>query len=159
MSIDFSKFDKQVNVDQLKADIAEAQENGMGEFKEVPAGIYTCTIDNLEIRETKGNNPGRPMLSAQFRIVGDEDGNKIEFSNSCIFMNRVLYGTKNDGNMIASAIGWLKDLDSGIDITFESYSQFTDLVMDIAEEVQDLSFVVEYDPDAFNNISIDDVFE
>ena len=155
MSIDFSKFDKTIDKDQLKKDIAEAQENGTGNYKEVKNGVYLCDLENLEVGETKD---GRPMLKVMMRIVGDEDGNKCEFTRSCIFMNRVLYGTKNDGNMIASAIGWLKSLEPSDEvpaIIFESYSQFADLVMDIAEDVQsELRYIVDYDSEAFNNISI-----
>lgn len=160
MSIDFSKFDQQVDTEQLKKDIADVQKNGSGEFEEVPAGIYTCDLEKLELGQTKD---GRPMLKAMFRILGNEDGGKIKFTKSCIFFNRVLYGTKNDGNMIASAIGWLKDLDPSEDvgdIVFETYSQFAELIMDIEEDVcGTLQYIVNYDPDAFNNISIDDVIE
>ena len=158
MSIDFSKFDQQVDIDQLKKDVNEVQQNSR-EFEEVPAGVYLCNIEKLEVGETKD---GRPMLKAMFRIVGNEDGDKIKFTKSCVFFNRVLYGTKNDGNMIASAIGWLKDLDPSEevgDVVFETYSQFAELVMDIEEDVAELQYVVSYDPDAFNNISIDDVIE
>ena len=34
----------------------------------------------------------------------------------CVFMNRVLFGTKNDANMIASAEGWLESLEPSEDI-------------------------------------------
>lgn len=159
MAIDFSKFDQQVDTSQLKKDIADAQENA-GNYKEVTAGTYCCDLEKLELGETKD---GRPMLKVMMRIVGDEDGNKCEFTKNCIFMNRVLYGTKNDGNMIASAIGWLKSLDPSDEvgsITFESYSQFAELIMDIEEDVSsDLQYIVSYDPDAFNSIEIDDVIE
>lgn len=156
--MDFSKFDKAIDSDQLQKDIAEAQANGTGDYKEVPAGVYLCTVDKLEIGST---NDGRPMLKTQFRIVGDGDGNKNDFTKHCIFMNRVLYGTKNDANMIASAIGWLKSLEPSEDISvvFEKYSQFADLVLDIAEDISELQYVVDYDPDAFNSISISDVLE
>lgn len=156
--MDFSKFDKAVNTEQLKKDIAEAQENGGGNYAEVPTGEYTCTIDKLEVGETKD---GRPMMKTQFRIIGDENGDKCDFNKHCIFMNRVLYGTKNDANMIASAVGWLKSLapSEDIDVKFESYSQFADLVLDIAEDADGVRFVVSYDPDAFNNIDILDVIE
>lgn len=157
--MDWSKFDKQIDKDQLKKDIAEAQENGTS-YKEVKKGIYLCDLENLEVGETKD---GRPMLKVMMRIIGDEDGKSCEFNRNCIFMNRVLFGTKNDGNMIASAIGWLKDLepsDEIPEITFENYSQFAELVLDIAEDVQnELSYVVSYDPEAFNNISIDGTVE
>lgn len=157
--MDFSKFDKAVDTDQLKRDISEAQENGgTGDYKEVPAGMYTCGIDKLELGTTKD---GRPMLKAQFRIKGDEDGKKCDFTKHCLFMNRVVYGTKNDANMIASALGWLNSLEPSedIDVTFENYSQFAELVLDIAEDVAELDFVVSYDPDAFNSISINTVIE
>ena len=159
MAIDFAALDKEINMEQLKKDISEAQENGTS-YEEVPAGIYACGLENLEIGETKD---GRPMLKAMFRIKGDEDGNKIKFTKSCLFMNRVIYGTKNDANMIASAVGWLKTLepsDEVGDITFAGYKQFADLVMDIAEDVcDDLEYVVNYDPDKFNSITIDGVTE
>ena len=156
MAIDFSQFDAQVDKEQLKKDIAAAQQNSAGEFEEVPAGIYTCDLEKLEVGATKD---GRPMLKAMFRIIGDEDGKKIKFTKSCLFMNRVLFGTKNDGNMIASAVGWLKTLEPSEEvgsIIFETYSQFAELVLDIAEDVQsELQYIVNYNPDAFNNIEID----
>lgn len=148
--MDFSKFDKQINSEDLKKDIAAAAENNQ-QFEETPAGTYTVKVENLEIGETKDH---RPMLKAMFRITeGDQ-------KKRCLFMNRVLFGTKNDAAMIASAIGFLKSLDSGIDIEFESYSQFADLVLDVFEEIEStLEYEVEYDSEAFNSVSIKDVFE
>lgn len=157
MAIDFSEFDKKVDAEQLKKDIDEASKNR--NYEDVPKGIYTVTPERLELGATKD---GRPMLKAMFRIKGDEDGNKIKYTKSCIFMNRVIYGTKNDGNMIASAVGWLKSLEPSEDIkvVFDSYSQFSDLVLDIAEDIiGQLEYTVEYDPDAFNSISIDGAYE
>ena len=155
MGFDFSEFDKKIDADQLKKDIEAAQSNGTGEYKEVPGGIYKCDLENLEVGATKD---GRPMLKVMMRILGDEDGKRCPFTKSCLFMNRVLYGTKNDANMINSAIGWLKTLEPSDEIpkvTFENYSQFAELVMDIAEDVQsELSYIVTYNPDAFNSISI-----
>lgn len=151
--MDFSKFDQTINLDQLKADADEIVKNGgTGEYPDIEEGEYTCKVDKLEIGATKD---GRPMLKAQFRIT--EDPHK----NCCLFMNRVLYGTKNDANMIASAVGWLKSLEPSedINVVFESYSQFNELVLDIAEDVAELEYVVAYDPNAFNNISIEDVLE
>ncbi len=148
--MDFSKFDKQINADQLKNDIAEAAENNQ-QFDETPAGTYTVKVENLEVGETKDH---RPMLKAMFRIVEGEQKKR------CLFANRVLFGTKNDANMIASAIGFLKSLDSGLEIEFESYSQFADLVLDVFEEIEStLEYEVEYDPDKFNSVSIKEVFE
>lgn len=152
--MDFSKFDEQVNLDQLKKDAEEIKKNGgTGDYPEIEEGIYHGFVEKLEVGATKD---GRPMLKCQFRITGDNH------KNSCLFMNRVLYGTKNDANMIASAEGWLESLEPSEDIgpvVFESYKQFAELVLDIAEDIAELEYDVEYDPNAFNNISIVDVFE
>lgn len=152
--MDFSSFDKQVDLEQLRKDAEEIEKNGgTGDYPELEAGTYTGKIEKLEVGATKD---GRPMLKAMFRITEEEH------KKACLFLNRVLYGTKNDANMIASAIGWLNSLEPSEDIgpvTFESYSQFADLVLDIAEDIAELEYEVDYDPDAFNNISIIDVFE
>ena len=152
--MDFSKFDEQINVEQMKKDIAEAKENGGGSFREVEKGNYTVKLESLELGATKD---GRPMLKGMFRIL------EGDFKKSCLFYNRVLFGTKNDANMIASAVGFLETLEPSEDvgpITFENYSQFADLVLDIAEDVsEELEYEVSYNPDAFQSISISEVFD
>lgn len=152
MAVDFSKFDEQVNLDQLKADAAEAAENGIGDYPEVEDGTYNVKIESMELGETKD---GRPMFKAMFRIL---DG---DFKRSCLFMNRVVYGTKNDASMIGSVIGFLKNLDSEVQpIVFESYAQLSDLILDVMEDIDGvLEYEIEYKKDAFNNISIKEVFE
>lgn len=150
MAIDFSKFDEQLNAEQLKKDVAAAAENNQ-QFEETPDGTYICKVEKLEVGAT---SDGRPMLKAMFRIT------EGDCKKRCLFINRVLFGTKNDANMIASAIGFLNSLDSGIDIVFESYSQFADLVLDIFEEIEStLEYEIEYKKDAFQSISIKDIFE
>lgn len=174
MAIDFSALDKKVNFSELNAQIKEAEENGgTGNYEELPKGEYIVRIENMEIGETKD---GRPMLKVMARVQEAvtedfEDDNICDNSNEpainffknykgkkkpCIFMNRVLYGTKNDGNMIASAVGWVNSLEpQDTTAVFESYSQFNDCVLDIFEEIEDaVEFHVVYDPDAFNSISV-----
>lgn len=158
MAIDFSKFDEQVDTNKLAQDVKEAAENGGGDFPTVPKGTYIVTAEKLELGQTKD---GRPMLKAQFRIKEDIDGDTT-YKKQCLFVNRVLYGTKNDANMIASAVGFLKTLEPSEDILvmFESYSQFADLVLDIMEDIDGaLEYEVEYDPDAFNSVSIREAYE
>lgn len=156
--MDFSKFDEQIDQEKLKADVVEAAKNG-GNMPEIPKGTYTVKLESMEVGETGPNSAGgagRPMLKAQFRI---QEG---EHAKSCLFLNRVLYGTKNDANMIASAIGFLKALEPSEDvgeIVFNGYSDFAELVMDVAEDVAELEYEVAYDSKAFNPISIKDVFE
>jgi hypothetical protein len=149
--MDFSKFDSAINEAELAKQLEEAKNNPQQTDREVPKGSYTVKIEKMELGATKD---GRPMFKVQCRIL---DG---EFKKWCLFMNRVLYGTKNDANMISSVIGWLEKLEAGIDLEFKNYSQFADLVLDIFEEVADaVELDVEYDPDAFNSISIKEVFD
>jgi hypothetical protein len=150
--MDFSQFDKAVNKEELEKQIKEAKENGGGE--DTPAGKYYGVFEKFELRTTKDN---RPMFSCQFRIRGsyDKDGEPSKkYAKKCVFMNRVIMGTKNDGNMINSLIGWLEKLECEFDVHFESYSQFNDLICDIAEDIDDVEFDIEYDDDKFNSISI-----
>lgn len=152
--MDFSKFDKQVDLDKLQKDAEEIKKNGgTGDFPEIEEGTYHGKFEKLEVGATKD---GRPMLKAMFRIT------KGPRKKCCLFMNRVLYGTKNDANMIASAEGWLETLEPSEDVgpvTFNGYGRFADLVLDIAEDIAELEYDVYYDPDAFNNISIEEVYE
>lgn len=152
--MDFSKFDEQVNLDQLKKDAEEAAKNGGGDYPEVPKGTYIVRPEKLELGQTKD---GRPMLKGQFRIT------EGEFKKQCLFYNRVLFGTKNDASMIGSAVSFLEKLEPSDEVgqvTFESYQQFSELVMDIMEDIDGiLEYEVDYDPDAFNSISIKEVFD
>lgn len=159
MAIDFSKFDSQVDTKKLASDVREAAENGGGDFPTVPKGNYVVVPEKLELGETKDH---RPMLKGQFRIKEDENGDTT-YKKQMLFYNRVLYGTKNDANMIASAVGFLKSLEPTDEvgpIVFESYSQFAELVLDVMENIENfLEYLVEYDPDAFNSLHIVEVYE
>lgn len=150
----WSKFNEQVDLKSLRDEAEEIKKNGgTGDYPEIEEGTYHGKFEKLEIKATKD---GRPMLSAMFRITEGER------KKACLFMNRVLYGTKNDANMIASAEGWLDSLEPSEDIgpvIFEDYDQFEELVLDIAEDIAELEYDVDYDPDAFNSISIEEVYE
>lgn len=151
--INFEEFDKQVDLDQLKADSAEIKKNGgTGDFPDIPNGTYLVKLDKLELAATKD---GRPMMKGQFSIL------EGDFKKFKLFVNRVVYGTKNDANMIANVLGFLESLGPSEDIplVFESYSQLNDLIMDVAEDVADLQYNVEYDSTAFNPIHVTDIYE
>lgn len=152
--MDFSAFDKQIDLNQLKKDTEEIKKNGgTGDFPEIPAGNYNAKVEKLELGATKD---GRPMLRAMFRIT------EGDYKKHCLFFNRVLFGTKNDANMIAGAMTWLESLEPSEDvgpIVFDGYSDLAELVMDIAEDISDLEYEVEYDPDEFNSVSIVEAFE
>lgn len=153
MAIDFDKIDRTVDLKGLQADVEEAKKNSGGDFPTIPAGKYEVRVETLEVKGTKAD-PNRPMLAVSFKILSGE------FKNQRLFMNRVLYGTKNDKNMIASAIGFLEKLDSGVPISFNGYEPFRQLVLDVAEAIDGkLEYAVDYDDSRFNSITIDEVFE
>ena len=152
MAIDFDKINRSVDLEGLRKDVENASENGTGDFPTIPAGKYEVALVSLEIKGTKKDN--RPMLAASFKILSGE------YKNQRLFMNRVIYGTKDDGRMIKSAVGWLNTLDSGVDVAFQDYKQFADLVMDVAEAIDgNLEYAVEYDDSQFNSIKITEVFD
>ena len=165
--MDFSKFDATINEAELNKQLEEAKNNApQGESLETPAGNYVAKIEKMELGATKD---GRPMFKVQLRVIEAGEGASDEVKEylshfkakkPCLFMNRVLYGTKNDANMISSVIGWLQKLEPSVAVEFKNYSQFSDVILDVFEEVADaVELDVAYDPEAFNSISISEVFD
>lgn len=147
--MDFSKFDKQVDLEGLKQDIMEAEENGGGDFKEVPHGKYEVAITNLELTESK---KGDPMVSVWFKVTNGE------YKGSLIFMNQVI----TQGFQIHIADEFLRSLETTVDVQFESYSQYAEMLADIFEEIEDkVEFVLDYGENkkGFNTFEIIDSFE
>lgn len=149
--IDFSKFNKEFPADKMKEQIKEAKENSGG--SNLPDGEYKVTLDKMELTQS---SKGALMIKAQFRIIAGEH------KKQCIFVNRVLTGTKNDGFMMIKANEFLESLDSGIDVVFEDWEQYNDLVLDIAEAVQEdkLQYLVVLDTDGkYQNFEIADIID
>lgn len=162
--MDFSKFDELVNYDELQEGIKEAQENGgTGDYPEVEKGEYIVTLEKLEVGECGPNAkiPGAPLLKADFKIT------EGDFKNSHLFVNKALYTDRNDekwnmAKLMANVLGWLEKLEPSEevgDIVFESYEQLNDLILDIGEDVSELEYKVKYDKDAFNAVSVVEVYE
>ena len=147
MAIDFSKFDKQVDLEGLKKDIQEAESNS-GDFKEVPHGNYEVKIQKLELGESK---KGDPMFICWMKILSGD------YKGSLIFMNQVV----TQGFQIHIVDDFLRSLESGVEIGFESYGQYADMIMDVAEAIDgNLEYAVEYGENkGFNTFKITDVFE
>ena len=135
--VDFNKFNKMINKEEL-----QKQMNSAPEYDDVPKGTYICDIEKMEIKETK-----------------KQDKRKL-------FWNRKIAGNKttekwNDGAAIKGVISWIeKLLDEDDTIEFKNYSQFADEVLDIYQDIcPQVAVKVNYDPDAFNPISIIEVFD
>lgn len=147
--MDFSKFDKQVDLEGLKQDIMDAEENGGGDFKEVPHGKYEVAITKLELTESK---KGDPMVSVWFKVTNGE------YKGSLIFMNQVI----TQGFQIHIADEFLRSLETTVDVQFESYSQYAEMLANIFEEIEDkVEFVLDYGENkkGFNTFEIIDSFE
>jgi len=144
----WEKFDKAIDTEGLRKDVEEASQ-GQAAFKEVPHGKYEVSIEKLELVESKSKS--EPMVSCWMKIVSGE------FKGNRIFMNQVI--TK--GFQIHIANEFLRSLDSGSEISFETYSQYAQLLMDVHEAVDgQLEFAVEYgEKKGFNTFEIVDVFE
>ena len=150
MAIDFKKFNEQFPADKMKKELKEAKENS---GSTLPDGDYTCKLEKMELGESSKQ---QLMIKAQFRII------KGEHKKQCIFKNCVLTGTKNDGFMLHKANEFLESLDSGVDVTFEDWEQYNDLILDIAEAVQDdgLTYVVGLDTDGkYQHMEIIDILD
>jgi hypothetical protein len=148
--IDFAKFNEAFPADKMKEDMKEAKENS---GSNLPDGEYTCKLEKMELGES---SKGALMIKAQFRIT------KGDHKKQCIFKNCVLTGTKNDGFMLLKANEFLESLDSGEDVTFEDWEQYNDLILDIAEAIQDegLTYVIELDTDGkYQNMNIVDILD
>ena len=68
----------------------------------------------------------------------------------------------NDGFMMIKAKEFLESLDSGIDVKFEDWEQFNDLILDIADAIKDddLSYIAVLDTDGkYQNFDIIDVLD
>lgn len=153
--MDFSKFDSVVDIEGLKKDIEQAEANGGGgNYKDVPHGDYEVSIDKLELTETK--QTGKPMATCWMKIVSDG-----EYKGQRVFMNQVI----TQGFQIHIVNDFLRSLlpdDSGIEVTFEGYAQYNDLLMDIAEFVDGkYEYGLEYGQNnkGFDTFQITDMFE
>ena len=149
MSI-FEKFNKSVDLKGLKEDLKEVQENGGGNYEEVPLGKYEVKIDKMEIKETKKGD--KLMLSVTFKVLDGPQKNRL------IFMNQVItsaYGLHNSNE-------FLRSLKSGIDVIFDDYNQYSELVEDIMDAISDrLEYELTYSENdkEFKVFEITDVFE
>lgn len=148
--MDFSKFNKAVDLAALKKDVQEAEENGgNGDYREVPIGDYEVKIEKMELTASK---KGDPMLSVWFKILSGE------YEGSMVFMNQVV--TK--GFQIHICNTFLRSLDTGLDIVFDDFEQYANLIMDVHEKVdaEKLEFALEYgEKNGFNTFKITEVFE
>mgnify|MGYP001058116998 CR=1 FL=1 len=133
--MDFSKFDKNVDLEGLKKDIDEAKE-GNQTFKEVPLGTYEVKVTKLELTVSKSE---KPMIAGRFKII------EGEFKGQYLFMNQVV----TEGFQINIINELLKSFEvfEDEDIYFDGYNNYKDLLLDVVEEIekQKLEYLLEYE--------------
>lgn len=144
----WDKFDEMVDVEGLKEDMKNAAENG-GNFREVPEGNYEVAINKMELTKSKTN---RPMLTVWMKVL------EGEYKGQLIFYNQVV----DIGFGLHNANEFLRSLDSGLDVTFENFNQYGNLIMDIHEAIDGiLEYGLKYGKNnkGYNTYEITDVFE
>lgn len=148
MSI-FDKWNEAIDGKKLADDFKEIEENGGGQYEELPLGKYIVKIDKMELRESKSN---KPMFSAQFRIT---DG---DHKKQCIFMNQVI----EKAFQIHIVCEFLRSLDTSVDISFDgNYEHFNNTVMDVAEESEKCEFLLDYSetPKGYSTFKILEIYD
>lgn len=143
----FAQFDKEYDVAGLQEDIKAAAENKT-DYEEVPDGDYEVAIHKMEL---KASSKGSPMLSAWFKIVNGSRKGQI------IFMNQVL--TSGFGIHKASEV--LRALGTGLDVSFETYTQYGKLIAEIFEQSKAYEYALEYTHNSkgYAEFKITDIFE
>lgn len=146
----FDKFDKAADIEGLKKDVNEAKENGgTGEFKEVPTGNYEVKVTKMELVASK---KGDPMVSIWFKILTGE------YKNSILFFNQVI----TQGFQIHIVNQLLRSMETEMNIEFESYSQYGQLLLDVHEAIDGkLEFELEYgeNKQGFKTFAVKEIFE
>ena len=144
----FEEFDKKFDLEGLKNDIEDAN-NNTPNYEEVPAGTYEVKIEKLELTTSKTN---KPMVKAQFRILAGDH------TKQCIFMNQLV----DEGFKIHIMNDFLKSLESDMEVYFDSFSQYNNLILDIHECIDGkLEYLLEYGENkkGFKTYTIKEVFE
>ena len=143
----FDKFNKAFDVENLREDLKNV--GSEESFREVPVGsLYDVVISKLQLVESKA---GKPMLTCWMKITTGE------YENSVLFMNQVI----NTGYGLHKANEFLRSLESEVEVKFENFKQYNDMILNIHEEIDGVyEYCVEYDEKkGFKTFEIINVYE
>lgn len=146
--MDFSKFDSMFDIEGLKADVKASAEKSK-DFDAVPVGQYEVKITKMELTESK---KGEPMFCCWFKILAGDQKDRL------IFMNQVM--TK--GFQIHIINEFLRSLGTETDVHFDNFKQYSQLIFDIHEKIDEekLEYGLDYGKkNDFPTFKITDVFE
>lgn len=117
----WEQFDSAVDTAALAEDVKNSADGPV--YKEVPPGQYEVSIDKLELTASKA---GKPMGTVWFKVLSDG-----EYKGSRMFYNQIL----EQAFQIHSFNEFLRSLGTDIDVEFQSYRQYGNLLMDIREAI------------------------
>lgn len=130
MAIDYSKFDKEVDLDGLKQDIQDAKDGkkkNNGEKVEIPLGTYDVEVTDMELGETgkDSKNPGSPKVKIEFEITAGK------YEGLRIWMHQPI----TQGFQIHLTNQVLRGLAPDMEVEFVSYAQYGKLIDDIFKAI------------------------
>lgn len=158
MAFDWSKFDKEVDLEALQEDVEEVEKNGgFGDFEEIPDGEYEVSVEKLELTQSK---KGDPMLTIWFKIIaGEYEGQRIFYNKVMQPQNERAFGLQvHQNNEMLRAL-WDCDKD---DVKFTGFKDYADLVLDIHEDIDGkFEYLLEKKTDkkGFDQFKILEVYE
>lgn len=132
MAIDFSRFDTEENLKQIREDANKVVDR---EFEEVPPGTYEVALSKLELTESK---KGNLMVEVWYTILSGD------YENQKLFQYQVV----SDGKKVNILKPLLEKLsDNEIDVTFTTYAKYAELLDEIMEFSEDnnLEYSLKYD--------------
>ncbi|MDF2568676.1 MAG: hypothetical protein K0R55_280 [Sporomusa sp.] len=145
----WEKWEKKIDTTGLKDDVKKAAENKQ-EFKDVPKGKYEVKITKLELKGSKKSDD--PMLACWMKIIVGE------YKGQYVFYYQML----TTGFGIHMANDFLRSLESGVEIDFDNFKQYNDMLMDVTEaiETEKLEYVLDYGENdkGYKTYKIEDVF-
>lgn len=154
---DWSKFDKNVDIEALEADVKEVEENGGGNFEPIPDGQYEVEVEVMELTTSKA---GDPMLKIWFKVLeGEHEGQRIFYNKVMQPQNDRAFGLQvHQNNEMLRAL-WDCEKD---DVKFTGFEDYADLVLDIHEDIEgkfEYLLKKETDDKGYDQFEIEEVFE
>lgn len=132
MSNIYDQFNNVIDTEELKSGLEEVAANdGKREYPEIPLGTYEVSISHLELKASK---KGDPMVTCRLHIL---DG---EFKKQIIWYNQVVkekYGLHFAKKFLAS-------LGTNVEVTYEDFVQFGQMIEDIDSELEGAEFALKY---------------
>lgn len=128
----FAKFNEMFNTEDLKKDVAEANQSNLPKVK-VPFGEYEVSVVKLEVGEnTYEDSPtkGCPQINVWFKVLtGEFAGQRIFWSTN------IAPGDQWAGLKLNRVNEVIESFETGIPVVFENFEQYNDLLAQIFKEI------------------------